>query len=212
MLGLSPDAAPPTSFSLGIAAAPELQKKVAEAAAFPILKIKLGAHERDGISDREILRTVRAAAPDKRLRIDPNEGWTLERAREHFAFLKTLPGPPIELCEQPLPASDRAGLAALFRDRDRPPVLLDESLIDARDLPGGRNRIVTGRGRHYNFVDVDCPTLIARGCRTEFTLHTSLPAETDFRPVIERLVGFPFAYEITQVIPWHHNQIGRAHV
>jgi len=45
-------------------------------------------------------------------------------------------------------------------------------------------------GRHYNFIDANASTLIAQGCRTEFTLHTSLPADTDFRPVIEDLIGF----------------------
>ena len=66
-------------------------------------------------------------------------------------------------------------------------------------------KIVTGRGRHYNFVDANGSTLIAQGCRTEFTLHTSLPADTDFRPVIQELIGFPCAFEITHIVPWHHN-------
>jgi len=66
-------------------------------------------------------------------------------------------------------------------------------------------KIVTGQGRHYNFVDANGSTLIAQGCRTEFTLHTSLPADTDFRPVIQDLIGFPCDFEITHVVPWHHN-------
>jgi 2-polyprenyl-6-methoxyphenol hydroxylase-like FAD-dependent oxidoreductase len=66
-------------------------------------------------------------------------------------------------------------------------------------------KIVTGRGRHYNFVDANGSTLIAQGCRTEFTLHTSLPADSDFRPVIQDLIGFPCDFEITHVVPWHHN-------
>jgi 2-polyprenyl-6-methoxyphenol hydroxylase-like FAD-dependent oxidoreductase len=66
-------------------------------------------------------------------------------------------------------------------------------------------KIVTGRGRHYNFVDANSSTIIAQGCRTEFTLHTSLPADTEFRPVIQDLIGFPCAFEITHIVPWHHN-------
>jgi 2-polyprenyl-6-methoxyphenol hydroxylase-like FAD-dependent oxidoreductase len=66
-------------------------------------------------------------------------------------------------------------------------------------------KIVTGRGRHYNFVDANGSTLIAQGCRTEFTLHTSLPADTDFRPVIQDLIGFPCDFKITHVVPWHYN-------
>jgi 2-polyprenyl-6-methoxyphenol hydroxylase-like FAD-dependent oxidoreductase len=72
-------------------------------------------------------------------------------------------------------------------------------------------KIVTGRGRHYNFVDANSSTLIAQGCRTEFTLHTSLPADTDFRPVILDLIGFPCAFEITHVIQWHHNLLLAEH-
>src|SRR5262245_23491543 len=66
-------------------------------------------------------------------------------------------------------------------------------------------KIVTGKGRHYNFVDANGSTVIAQGCRTEFTLHSALPADTDFRPVIQDLIGFPCAFEITHIVPWHHN-------
>jgi 2-polyprenyl-6-methoxyphenol hydroxylase-like FAD-dependent oxidoreductase len=66
-------------------------------------------------------------------------------------------------------------------------------------------RIRTGKGRHYNFADAVGSTIIAQGCRTEFTLHSSLPADTDFRPVIADLIGFPCPFEILQVIPWRHN-------
>ena len=72
-------------------------------------------------------------------------------------------------------------------------------------------KIVTGRGRHYNFVDANNSTLIAQGCRTEFTLHTSLPADSDFRPIIQDLIGFPCAFEITHVVPWHHNLLLAEH-
>ncbi|MBL6615577.1 MAG: FAD-dependent monooxygenase [Reyranella sp.] len=72
-------------------------------------------------------------------------------------------------------------------------------------------KIVTGRGRHYNFVDANKSTIIAQGCRTEFTLHTSLPADTDFRPVIQDLIGFPCAFEITHIVPWHHNLLLAEH-
>ena len=72
-------------------------------------------------------------------------------------------------------------------------------------------KIVTGKGRHYNFTDANRSTIIAQGCRTEFTLHSSLPADTDFRPVIEGLVGFPFSYEVTHVIQWHHNLLLAEH-
>jgi 2-polyprenyl-6-methoxyphenol hydroxylase-like FAD-dependent oxidoreductase len=66
-------------------------------------------------------------------------------------------------------------------------------------------RIRTGKGRHYQFVDASGSSLIAQGCRTEFTLHSTLPAETDFRPIIEELAGFPFKFEIISTVSWRHN-------
>jgi 2-polyprenyl-6-methoxyphenol hydroxylase-like FAD-dependent oxidoreductase len=72
-------------------------------------------------------------------------------------------------------------------------------------------RIKTGHGRHYNFVDTDGSTIIAQGCRTEFTLHSSRPPDTDFRPILEDLIGFPCRYEILQVIPWRHNLLVADH-
>jgi 2-polyprenyl-6-methoxyphenol hydroxylase-like FAD-dependent oxidoreductase len=66
-------------------------------------------------------------------------------------------------------------------------------------------RIVTGKGRHYQFADPHFSSMVAQGCRTEFTLHSTLPADTDFRPVIENLVGFPCEFEILYVVPWRHN-------
>jgi 2-polyprenyl-6-methoxyphenol hydroxylase-like FAD-dependent oxidoreductase len=66
-------------------------------------------------------------------------------------------------------------------------------------------RIVTGKGRHYQFADAGGSSMVAQGTRTEFTLHSSLPPDTDFRPVIENLIGFPCDFEIRHVIPWRHH-------
>lgn len=143
-LGLDAEGAPQSSFSLSIAAPEELRQKAREAAAFPLLKLKLGA-KGDG-ADRQIVETVRAAAPEKLLRVDPNEGWTPAEAREKLRWLASLrrgpagaERPAIELCEQPLPAKDLGALQALYRDahREHPqlPILLDESVLEAADIP-----------------------------------------------------------------------------
>jgi 2-polyprenyl-6-methoxyphenol hydroxylase-like FAD-dependent oxidoreductase len=66
-------------------------------------------------------------------------------------------------------------------------------------------RIVTGKGRHYQFADAVGSSMVAQGTRKEFTLHTTLPPDTDFRPVIQDLIGFPCDFEIRHVIPWRHN-------
>ena len=41
-------------------------------------------------------------------------------------------------------------------------------------------RIVTGKGRHYQFADAAGSSMVAQGDRKEFTLHSSLPPDTDF--------------------------------
>ncbi len=66
-------------------------------------------------------------------------------------------------------------------------------------------RIPMGRGRHYVFVDDGASTLVAQGDRKEFTLHSSLPPDTDFEPVIRELVGFDFSFDIRHIVPWRYN-------
>ena len=66
-------------------------------------------------------------------------------------------------------------------------------------------RIVTGKGRHYQFPDAAGSSMVAQGDRKEFTLHSSLPKDTDFVPVIQNLIGFPCDFEILHVVPWRHH-------
>ena len=73
------------------------------------------------------------------------------------------------------------------------------------------DRIVTGRGRHYQFADAGGSAMIAQGDRKEFTINTGLPPETDFEPIIRDLIGFPCKFEIRHVIPWRHNLLVAAH-
>jgi 2-polyprenyl-6-methoxyphenol hydroxylase-like FAD-dependent oxidoreductase len=72
-------------------------------------------------------------------------------------------------------------------------------------------KIPIGKGRHYNFTHPKAASLVAQGCRTEFTLHTSLPPDTDFEPIIRDLVGFPCEIEITHVVPWRHHLLVAEH-
>jgi len=67
------------------------------------------------------------------------------------------------------------------------------------------DKIPIGKGRHYNFAHPDSSAIIAQGCRTEFTLHTSLPPETDFEPIIRDLVGFPCEIDIRHVVQWRQH-------
>src|SRR5207249_6444978 len=113
------------SFTIGLDTPEKMRQKVAEASAFPILKIKLGTDR-----DEQILRTIRDAT-DKPIRVDANAGWTRERA---LAMLPVLKEYGVEFVEQPLPPDDVEGVAAVRR-RGILPVVVDESCIIASDIP-----------------------------------------------------------------------------
>ncbi|MGO8916839.1 MAG: FAD-dependent monooxygenase [Stellaceae bacterium] len=81
-------------------------------------------------------------------------------------------------------------------------------IFGSRDL---YERIPIGKGRHYNFAHPNGSVLVAQGCRTEFTLHSSLPPDTDFEPVIRGLVGFPCEIDIRHVVQWRQNLLVAEH-
>jgi L-alanine-DL-glutamate epimerase-like enolase superfamily enzyme len=125
--GLNPAAAPASSFTIGIPARDEdLAGRVAEAAQYPVLKVKLGSPR-----ERFIIRTVRELAPDKILRVDANAAWTPKHALEMIDYLAEL---GVEFVEQPVAAHDLDGLR-FVRDHSRLPVIADESCIVASDIP-----------------------------------------------------------------------------
>jgi L-Ala-D/L-Glu epimerase / N-acetyl-D-glutamate racemase len=123
--GLDAAAAPQSSFTIAIAENNELAKRVAEAGEYPILKIKLGTDR-----DMEIVRIVRNAAPQKRLRVDANAAWTAKHAVRMSEFLAEQ---GVEMIEQPVSANDIEGLR-FVRKRSRLPVFADESCLVATDI------------------------------------------------------------------------------
>ncbi len=90
----------------------------------PLLKTKLG-----GEGDVARIEAVRRGAPDARIIVDANEGWTPELYTELAPVLVRL---GVELVEQPLPASADDALVALERPL---PVCADESCHDRASLP-----------------------------------------------------------------------------
>jgi L-alanine-DL-glutamate epimerase-like enolase superfamily enzyme len=126
MWGLNPSKAPRSSFTIGIGEVAEIRRKVAEAAEYPILKVKLGSDH-----DEDILRVIREAAPDKVLRVDANAAWTAKRA---LRMMDVLVSHDVEFVEQPLPAHDIDGLR-FVRERAPLPILADESCVTSADIP-----------------------------------------------------------------------------
>lgn len=124
--GLDPAAAPPSSFTIGLDTLDVVRKKVREAAAYPILKVKVGTPD-----DRAVLQVVREEAGTRLLRVDANAGWTLKEAMQRLPLLEEM---GVELIEQPLAPDDLDGLRVL-RAASRLPIIADESCRTAADIP-----------------------------------------------------------------------------
>ena len=124
LLGLSPEA-PPTSYTIGIDSPAGTRDRARRARDFHALKVKVG-----GAEDLARLEAVRTES-DAPLRVDANEGWTLEAARELIPALVEL---GVELVEQPFPAGDLDSFRALRELRPRPPVIVDEGCHDLADV------------------------------------------------------------------------------
>jgi L-alanine-DL-glutamate epimerase-like enolase superfamily enzyme len=117
-----------TSFSIGIDTPAVIGQKVAEAADYPILKLKVGAQ-----GERENLAALRQVAPVRTLRVDANEGWTTkEEALRNLEWLAK--DPHIEFVEQPMPAATPVADLAWLKSRSPLPLFGDESYHHARDI------------------------------------------------------------------------------
>jgi L-Ala-D/L-Glu epimerase len=124
--GLDPALAPTSTYTIGIDEPAIVKERVAAAAAYPVLKVKVGTPQ-----DEAMLRAIREVAPDKPLRVDANTAWS---AGEAVARLPLLLEYGVELLEQPVAAHDIDGLR-LVRARSPIPVVADESCRVATDIP-----------------------------------------------------------------------------
>jgi len=116
-----------TSFSIGLGDATVTREKVLAAAAFPVLKLKLG-----GPHDRESWQAMREVAPDKWVRADANEGWrTKEEALKNIEWLAA--DKFVQFVEQPLPAATPAHDWIWLKERSPLPIFADESHHSVQD-------------------------------------------------------------------------------
>ncbi len=124
--GLDPNDAPITTFSIGIDTPEITRQKVREAAAFPILKIKVGLK-----TDEPTLEAVRSVTK-KPLRVDANEGWKdKEEAVRKINWLETQ---GVQFVEQPMPAAMLEDIRWVRR-RVHIPLIADESCLHPGDIP-----------------------------------------------------------------------------
>ena len=112
-----------TAYSLSLDTPENMASAAAENAWRPLLKLKLAGPE-----DLDRVEAVRAAAPEARLIVDANEGWSPGDYAELAPPLSEL---GVELIEQPLPAGDDAALAFMQRPVK---VCADESCHDSASL------------------------------------------------------------------------------
>lgn len=124
--GLDPADAPITTFSIGIADPQTTRRKVEEAAAFPVLKVKVGLD-----TDEATIEAVRSATK-KPLRVDANEGW--KDKEEAVRKINWLEKQGVEFIEQPMPAS-MIEETRWVRGRVHIPIVADEACLHPSDIP-----------------------------------------------------------------------------
>jgi L-alanine-DL-glutamate epimerase-like enolase superfamily enzyme len=125
LLGLSGLRPPKTSLTVGVSDAAQAQRRLAYLRAFPILKAKVG------FGDEEALLELLAGETSAALRVDANEGWTLEEALAKIDDYSTKYR--IEFFEQPLPKEDMAAYRELKRHTDAT-IIVDESIRCIEDV------------------------------------------------------------------------------
>ncbi|WP_373636802.1 N-acetyl-D-Glu racemase DgcA [Yoonia sp. BS5-3] len=114
-----------TAYTLSLDTPYAMQAQAAANAHRPLLKIKLGTPD-----DMPRLEAVRRGAPDARIIVDANEGWTAEVYADLAPHLIRL---GVQMVEQPLPAGEDDMLGEIARPL---PVCADESCHDRVSLPG----------------------------------------------------------------------------
>lgn len=121
-----PEGRLPSSVTISVGPAPAVLKEAAEwdAAGWKIFKVKLGSRH-----DESALKALRDRYPDKAIRVDANEAWSLQEARKRLKLLESL---HVEFVEQPLPR-DRLTESRMLAREFEIPIVLDEPVLDSED-------------------------------------------------------------------------------
>ncbi|XDA97154.1 N-acetyl-D-Glu racemase DgcA [Sulfitobacter sp. LCG007] len=129
MAGIAAPGPVVTAYTLSLDTPEAMRAQAQKNAHRPLLKIKLGTPD-----DMARLEAVRAGAPQARVIVDANEGWSAEVYADLAPHLVRL---GVDLVEQPLPAGQDDALIGM----DRPvPVCADESCHDRASLPALRGK------------------------------------------------------------------------
>ncbi|WP_057462654.1 N-acetyl-D-Glu racemase DgcA [Pseudovibrio sp. POLY-S9] len=118
-----------TAYTISVGTPEKMATDATKAASRPLLKVKLA-----GDGDVERIAAVRQAAPNSKLIVDANEGWSEDNLE---ANIKACQQAGVGLVEQPLPAGKDGILAEV---EHLIPICADESLHTSADLESLRNR------------------------------------------------------------------------
>lgn len=123
LAGIEKPASVVTAYTLSLDTPERMHDAAAKYSARPLLKLKLA-----GEGDVERVAAVRSGAPDSRIIVDANEGWSIA---DYESMVPRLHDLGVSMIEQPLPATDDAALAKVER-----PVTIcaDESCHDITTL------------------------------------------------------------------------------
>ena len=115
-----------TAFTVSLDTVDAMGEQARQGRHHALLKVKLGSD--DTGADVARLEAVRASAPQARLIVDANEGWTIDALAR---FVPSALAAGVELIEQPLPADADRQLAEFASPI---PIAADESLVEGTDL------------------------------------------------------------------------------
>lgn len=177
--GFDPANTPNTSFTIGIDTPEVVKQKVAEAAPYKILKIKLGQ-----ATDRMMIETIRSVT-DRPLCVDVNQGWTDRvKALETIHWLKEN---GVVFVEQPMPKTAIDDTAWLTQHSPLP-IIADEAvqrLSDVMKVHGAYNGIniklmkCTGMREAHQMITLAraLGMKVMIGCMTETSCAVSAAAQ-----------------------------------
>ncbi|MEO9904373.1 N-acetyl-D-Glu racemase DgcA [Nisaea sp.] len=161
-----------TVFTLGVDDPEVMGAKAAENAARPVLKLKMTGDEKD----LERVALIHKNAPNAKLVVDANEGWSVAQYQEYAPKFAAL---GVTMIEQPLPAGDDEGLKGLNRVV---PVCADESCHDSKTLDA-----LAGK---YDMINIK---LDKTGGLTEALLLRDRALEMGFEVMVGCMVGTSLA-------------------
>jgi len=123
LLGMETPSNLTTAFTLSLDTPVAMNASAKENADRALLKVKLGGPE-----DLDCIKAVRKGAPNSRLILDANEGWSVETYNHLVPELERL---NVEMIEQPFPAEQDDRLLDVARPI---PICADESCHDAKSF------------------------------------------------------------------------------